>query len=237
MFWQVLFPSTDPTIWVKISNGQVFSYTPSVMLWLFVFLGLLFSITVHEFAHAWSAHKLGDDTAKVNDRMNLNPLKHFDVLGFLLITFTYFGYGKPVPVNHGNFQNPVQGLMFVSLAGPVSNILQSVLYAVGFIVLSQFSFPSTTVGEVLATLVYALPFIGMFNISLALFNLLPIYPLDGSKIWGYLHPTINRIIDQFFIPYAPLIIMALIIPFFGNSSLLGILFSPFTSLYRGVLGF
>src|SRR5690606_20504790 len=147
----------------------------SFAFWIIVFFGLILSIAIHEFAHAYSAHLLGDDTARLNDRMNINPTKHFDMVGFLLILFTSFGYGKPVPVNPNNFRNPVQGLMYVSLAGPASNLLQAFICALLFYALRQIP-PHE---DLLTTFTYALPTLGVINLSLMIFNMLPIYPLDG----------------------------------------------------------
>lgn len=209
-------------------NGIDGSY--SFLFNVIVFFGLIMAIAIHEFAHAWSAYLLGDDTAKMNDRLTINPIKHFDIFGFLLIFFTKFGYGKPVPVNPNNFKNPMFGNMAVALAGPLSNIIQAGLYAALFLALKQLAS-----GEnLLTTIIATLPTIGIINIALAVFNLLPIYPLDGSKIWGYFSPTVDDFIMRI-APYSFIILIAVIFPIFGNTSILNELLKPVITAYQFIL--
>jgi Zn-dependent protease len=231
MFWRILSLPDGSTFFIRIFNGIVGDPYTSMAFWIIAFIGLIMAITIHEFAHAYSAHLLGDDTAKYSDRMNLNPTKHFDALGFFMILLTPFGYGKPVPVNPNNFVNPVQGLMYVSLAGPMSNLLQAALFGILYIVLRQIP-PSE---GLLTTFTYTLPFLGMINISLMIFNLLPIYPLDGSKIWGYLHYKIDDFINQYITPYALIYIIILIFPLFGSTSILGLILDPISRIYLSLL--
>lgn len=233
MFWQIMNLPTGSTLFVKVINGSVPIPHFSLVFWIIVFFGLIIAISIHEFAHAYSAHLLGDDTAKLNDRMNINPLKHFDTLGFLLILFTYFGYGKPVPVNPNNFRNPVQGLMYVSLAGPVSNLIQAFICGLLFMSLRQIP-PHE---NLLTTFTYALPTIGFINIGLMVFNLLPIYPLDGSKIWGYAHYKIDEFIQRYITPNAMIVLIAVILPVFNGMSVLSLILRPFGELYYKFLGY
>jgi Zn-dependent protease len=223
---------------LTLKNGSFFApvvgnsvfVQSSFLFYVIAFLGLIFAITVHEFAHAWSAHLLGDDTAKYNDRMNINPFKHFDMFGFLLILFTRFGYGKPVPVNPNNFKNPLFGNMVVSLAGPVSNLLQASIYALLFLALKRLPVSE----NFLTTLIYTLPTIGVINVALAVFNLLPVYPLDGSKIWGYFSTTIDDFIQQI-APYSIFILLFLIFPVLGSQSILSMILTPFIQAYSILL--
>ncbi|MDR1927594.1 MAG: site-2 protease family protein [Oscillospiraceae bacterium] len=144
------------------------------------------TLPVHEAAHAWMAKKLGDNTAWMHGRLTLNPMKHIDWMGALLILLVGFGYAKPVPVNPRNFNNPKRDMALVALAGPVSNLmmglvlcfLSTALYVVAGRLGSEFiSFVSS--------FFYSAAFI---NVSLAVFNLIPIPPLDGSRILNVLLP-------------------------------------------------
>lgn len=231
MFFELL-SLQNGTVFVPVINGIVQSaqVQQSFFYYLIAFAGLIMAIAIHEFAHAWSAHLLGDDTAKYDDRMNINPFKHFDMFGFLLILFLNFGYGKPVPVNPNNFQNPLFGNMVVSLAGPVSNLLQAALYALLFLSLKQL--PQ---GEnFFTTFIYTLPTIGYINLALAVFNLLPVPPLDGSKIWGYFSSKVDDVIQQL-APYSLFVILLVIFPIFGNESVLSLLLRPIATAYFFIL--
>ncbi|GIW57411.1 MAG: hypothetical protein KatS3mg083_356 [Candidatus Dojkabacteria bacterium] len=237
MFWELISPEVQ-SLFVPIVNGQAITNV-SFLYWVFVFIGIIMSIAVHEFAHAWVAHKLGDDTALYLNRMNINPLNHFDVLGFCLIIFTSFGYGKPVPVNPQNFRNPRRDTMLVALAGPMSNVLMALVLAILYIVLYPFigqiagdtqSLNGILVG-IVSTLFHSLTYIGMTNVYLTIFNMLPFIPLDGSKIWGYIHYKVEDFLQQYIFPYSVFFIILFIIPILGGLSLLNIISTPFLILY------
>ena len=138
-----------------------------------VAIPLLFSIIIHEVAHGWVAYRMGDPTAKWLGRLSLNPLKHLDPIGTLMLFLAGFGWAKPVPVNFNNIPDKRRGLIFVSSAGIVANILFAFI-ALLFIRL----FPIST-SEIAVVLVY---YVVQINITLAALNLIPIPPLDGSKI-------------------------------------------------------
>ncbi len=160
-----------------------FGLPESIVKILLVVPPVLIALTVHEFAHGWVAWRLGDPTAKDRGRLTLNPIAHLDPLGTLLLIFFYFGWAKPVPVNPYNFQNPRIGMVWVAIAGPAANIL----LATGVGLLMQFLLGVDAIYP--GGIVYFfLMFTVFINLMLALFNLLPIPPLDGSKVVGGLLP-------------------------------------------------
>ncbi len=142
-----------------------------------VAIPLLFSVIIHEVAHGWVAYRMGDSTAKWSGRLSLNPLKHLDPIGTLMLFLAGFGWAKPVPVNFNNLSDKRKGLIFVSLAG----ILANILFAFGaqlFVRLFSASFSAVNL-----ILVYKVcQSVAYINITLAALNLIPIPPLDGSKI-------------------------------------------------------
>ncbi|MGQ9496971.1 MAG: site-2 protease family protein [Desulfotomaculales bacterium] len=139
---------------------------------------ILIGLTLHEFAHACVADHLGDRTARAAGRLTLNPLVHIDVLGFILLFIAGFGWAKPVPINPYNFRGNIKrGVLLVSLAGPVSNFIVACIAAAALAV-----FPHDLVaGRLLQWVIY-------INVVLAVFNLIPVPPLDGSKILAGLLP-------------------------------------------------
>lgn len=143
---------------------------------------MIIALTFHEFSHAWVAHKLGDDTAKMRGRLTLNPLKHLDPLGTLMMIFARIGWAKPVPVNAMNFKDPKQDMVKVGLAGPVMNLLIAFITAFPIqIMLSVFS--TRLPGQFSLILWDFLLMLFSVNLYLAVFNLIPIPPLDGSRIF------------------------------------------------------
>jgi Zn-dependent protease len=143
---------------------------------------LLLALTLHEFAHAWTAAHFGDPTPQQAGRLTLNPLKHLDPFGTLFMFVAHFGWAKPVPVNPGYFTHPWAEL-WVALAGIVTNLLQAVLYALVWHLVRQGA------PEILGVGLARFLVLGVtVNLSLALFNLLPIFPLDGSHVATQLLP-------------------------------------------------
>jgi len=145
---------------------------------------LFLAIPIHEWAHAWSAYQLGDDTASMRGRMTLNPLAHLDPIGSLLLLFSGFGWGKPVPVNPYRMRtNPRAGMAISAAAGPFSNFVLAMLLAIPFrLGWVGWYTEGFSIGSLLFTAI-------QINLGLMLFNLIPIYPLDGEKIlMGLLPP-------------------------------------------------
>lgn len=148
--------------------------------------GLLVAITFHEYAHALAADKLGDDTPRRQNRLNLNPLSHLDPVGSVLLLFAGFGWGKPVEINPRNFDRNVsmsKGEAIVSAAGPITNMILALIFAIIYFFLVKFGtiwIVSTNLGTIVATIIKTTIYI---NIGLGVFNLLPFPPLDGSKIF------------------------------------------------------
>lgn len=140
---------------------------------LTVLIALLVAITIHEFSHAYISFRLGDDTAKQFGRISLNPFAHLDIFGTLFLILVGIGWGKPVPINPNNLKNPIRDELIIALAGPFSNI--ALALTLSLVVLGSKNIIS-------APLLDLLTLTGFYNILLALFNLLPIPPLDGSKI-------------------------------------------------------
>lgn len=139
----------------------------------------LLCITLHELCHGFVAYKLGDNTAKNMGRLTLNPIKHIDVMGLIMMVAFKFGWAKPVPVNMYNFKNPKSGMAITALAGPVSNVLLAaiVLFLYGFVAQPLYAMGET--GYVLSQTILNTAYL---SCALAVFNIIPIPPLDGSKV-------------------------------------------------------
>ncbi len=155
------------------ANGQLF---------IVYIIAILLSLSVHEFAHAWAAHLLGDDTAKSLGRLSLNPKDHLDLFGSLSFLLVGFGWGKPVPVNPLLLKNKKRDSLIIALAGPFSNLIL-VLLSVIFLKIALIFLPVSNL------LILFLSVFFMLNIVLMIFNLLPLPPLDGYNIVAYVLPN------------------------------------------------
>ncbi len=199
-------------------------------------IALLIAFTVHECAHAWAANELGDPTAKYQGRLTLNPLVHLDPLGTLMVLISGFGWAKPVPVNAHRLRNgPKMGMTIVSAAGPLSNLATAMVFAIPFRLAPQLFLTSgrflPTLGDLLLSIVW-------LNIVLAVFNLIPLAPLDGFAVAvGLLPPRWSYELARYE-QYGPMILMLVIgLGFIGPFDLLGLIMGPpITLLARLILG-
>ncbi len=146
------------------------------------------TLPIHEYAHAYVATRLGDDTPRLKGRLTLNPLAHIDVIGALMIFLVGFGYAKPVPVNPRRFKNLRGGMALTALAGPLSNIIMAIIF---MLIANVFNVAMIYTNGMIVTQVAMLffTFAAQINVSLAIFNLIPIPPLDGSKIISLFIPA------------------------------------------------
>jgi Zn-dependent protease len=192
--------------------------TKDPLAFALVAIPLLFSVVIHEVAHGWVAYRMGDPTAKWLGRLSLNPLKHLDPIGTLMLFLAGFGWAKPVPVNFNNISDKRKGLIFVSSAGIVANIFFA------FIALLFFRLFSTPSSGIAVILVY---YVVQINITLAALNLIPIPPLDGSKILMGIVSERTRYFLARLEPYGFFIIIGFLF--------LGIL-DPLIGLFRWMIG-
>lgn len=169
--------------------------------------GLILALTLHEYAHATVSDRLGDPTPAEQGRLTLNPIAHLDPVGTIFLVFAGFGWGKPVQIDSRYYRNPARDMMLVSLAGPVSNFIQSVVWFFVYGALVTFApLESSYSIQIITTMVL---YAALINVSLGVFNLLPLPPLDGSKILRYfLHGKGGRVLD-FLENYATIILLVL----------------------------
>ncbi|MCI8497530.1 MAG: site-2 protease family protein [Clostridiales bacterium] len=165
------------------SSGNFGEILFTVLVRVFIVICIL---PVHEFAHAFAAHKLGDDTAKWNGRLTLNPMHHLDVIGSLALVLAGIGWAKPVPVNPYNFKNRKAGMAITAFAGPLSNIMMGLISLLVLRIL--FIFSGNMPPELWYIINLFFSMVASINISLAIFNLVPCPPLDGSRIVGFFLP-------------------------------------------------
>ena len=214
----------------------MFNIDPSTLFSKLIIL--LIAFPIHELAHAVTANYFGDDTPRMNGRLTLNPIAHLDPIGSLLLLVSWFGWAKPVPVNPYTLQRrSPAAMMWVSLAGPFSNLLMAIAAAIPFRLGMVSSLEaqlamSTGGSHFWPTLPQILWIFIYLNLLLMLFNLIPIAPLDGEKIAEYFFtPSMNRFMDNIR-PYGPIILLAVI--FVGVLS--WIILPPLSFLMRLLVG-
>jgi len=193
---------------------------------------ILLALTVHECAHAWVAYRLGDPTAKMLGRVTLNPIRHLDPIGTLMLLFSgLFGWAKPVPINPRNFRNMSRSIVLVSLAGPLSNLALAALFAIAYKIFEMAGpgFLSSMPG--LWRPLFAMIEVSIIiNVALAVFNMVPVPPLDGSKVLGNLLPARQAFAWARFEQYGFFILLILIV-----TGALNKFVSPIIFLMAGLL--
>ncbi|MBP9702716.1 site-2 protease family protein [Candidatus Woesebacteria bacterium] len=188
-------------------------------------VSLVVALTIHEYAHAKVADTLGDPTPRANGRVTLDPRAHLDPLGTVLILIVGFGWGRPVEFDPYNLRNPKRDTALIALAGPASNILLAIILSI----VSNFF----VAGSLFAGVI---PLMIMINISLAIFNLVPVFPLDGEKILkGLLPHDLAVEYENLMRQYGTLILIMLLLPLAGGTSPISALISPAISFVNNLL--
>ena len=173
---------------------------------------ILLSLTVHEYFHGWTANKLGDPTAKMRGRLTLNPIAHLDILGTILMFIVGFGWAKPVPIDPRNFKDPKKDTILVAIAGPLSNLAMALAAGLAL----RFMIPKMVSGEISSEGIYSVIVIILiltlvYGIALAVFNMIPIPPLDGSRVLYGILPNRYAYAYSRFEPYGVFFLFALFI--------------------------
>lgn len=207
--------------------GQISNSPLAFLYWL---IALIVAITIHEFSHALVADRLGDPTPRLQGRLTLNPLAHLDPLGTIMLIIARFGWGKPVVFDPFNLRHPRRDAAFISLAGPASNLILASVCALVLRFLFSFHVPIASSYSALALVNYLVigllqPII-VLNVVLAVFNLVPIHPLDGFKIVGGILPEEYAHQWAELEPYGLIFLLFLILPLFGGISPISQLISP-----------
>ena len=200
----------------------LFSQPSFFLAWI---IAIVVTLTIHEFSHALASNYFGDDTAKQMGRLSLNPLVHIDPVGFLMMLFIGFGWAKPVPVNPYNLSRPKLAMAVISLAGPAANLVAFIVFAIALKILGPILGPANLLSNFLFLLV-------LINISLMVFNLIPIPPLDGSKVLLSVIPDRYADFKDKFSAYGPFILLILVI---GDSFLNLNLFAGLFGLIFNIL--
>lgn len=195
------------------------------------FLALVVAITIHEFSHAWMADHLGDPTPRLQGRLTLNPLAHLDPIGTIMILLVRFGWGKPVQFDPFNLQNPRRDAALISIAGPISNIVCAIVASILFRIILPLQIPVFGHTSPIAALSVSfflsfLQLLILINVILAVFNLIPIHPLDGFKIVGGFLSQ-NQAKEWYSLErYGIWFLLLLLLPIFGSEPPISRILSP-----------
>lgn len=215
--------------------GDLFNNPVSFLFWA---LSLIVAITIHEFAHAWSADRLGDPTPSLQGRLTLNPLAHLDPIGTLMLLFVHFGWGKPVQFDPYNLRHPQRDSAIISIAGPSANLILAIASAVVLQLLFVFRIPLLSYSFVSIFVYFFVAFLKTLitlNIVLAVFNLIPVHPLDGFKIVGGLLPA-DKAAEWYSLErYGMIFLLILLFPIFGSVAPINQIISPVISFILGML--
>lgn len=200
---------------------------------LYTLPALLISIAIHEFSHAFVAYKLGDGSQKALGRLTLDPIKHIDPVGFLCIILCGFGWGKPVSIDESRFKNRPKGVMLVSLAGPLSNLLLALLFVIilKILIMTGLIMPvvSSSVGGILFNM-FVLTI--QFNVIFSVFNMIPLPPFDGSKVLYYFLPYKAKQAFEKIEQYSLYILIIFFVTGIG-----GYIISPIANFILGLLSY
>jgi len=218
-----------------LSNvASLLTDTNAILNLLMTLPAVLIAITFHEFAHGFAADKLGDDTPRRQGRLNLNPLSHLDPIGTVMLVFAGFGWGKPVEVNSRNFNRNIRMSVaeaIVAAAGPIMNFILAIVFGIIYAVLWKFAgnFIATQVGSIVIILIRACVIV---NIGLGIFNLIPLPPLDGSKIiGGFLPYNIRNWFEKYYNIFYVVFVVIWV------TGIAGTIISPLISItYEGIMG-
>lgn len=186
------------------------------------FLAVCIAISFHEYAHSLVAYKCGDATPKISGRLTLNPFAHFSGVGLLCFLFIGFGWAKPVKINPNNFRNHKKGLIAVSLSGVLTNLALAFLFSGILSLIASIGLASPNL--MINFIYYFVYFCVVLNLALFIFNLLPIYPLDGFNFLATFLRYDNQFV-QFMYRYGPILLIIAIIPIFYGQSLLSLLYN------------
>ena len=198
---------------------------------LYTLPALLFCLSVHEFAHAYTAYKLGDRTQKAMGRLTLNPFSHIDIAGFICIALFGFGWGKPVMIDDRNFKNKAAGNALTAFAGPFSNIIMAILFTIILKILLITGVILPTINSVVGSIILNMLILTIqFNVVFAIFNLIPIPPFDGSRILYFFLPAKGREYMYKIEQYSFIIVLVILVTGIGSK-----LVSPIVNFVLGLL--
>lgn len=194
---------------------------------------IIFALSFHEFSHGWVASRFGDQTARYAGRLTLNPMAHLDLFGTMALYFMGFGWAKPVPVDPRNLQNPKQDMMWISLAGPVSNLILALISGILLSILLKLGIIGSQ-SPLIMVLIMSL----QINLVLAIFNFIPIPPLDGSRILEGMVPIKYHNELAKFEYYGPRVLFGLIlISMFTRFNIFSVIISPIMSIFLKLFTF